>query len=189
MIRLKEVLGLIDYLNENSKSTYEYGCAMLYFSFPEMAKIQELIDKNDVYTRAGDKTYGLEDEPHTTLLYGLHKEVSVDEVEDVFDDYTFYTCKVHKPSLFQNDSYDVLKFEVEGDPLQNINKDFRKFPHTNDYPDYNPHLTIGYLRAGRGQKYVDILNEKGYNEYWLAPQYGIYSQPDGTKNKITIMVD
>lgn len=185
MIRLK------DLLKENSTSSYERGCAMLYFSFPELTnEVQELINEEDVYTEEGDKTYGLEDEPHTTLLYGFHDdEVSVDEIEKVYDKYTFYTCKVHNPSLFETDNYDVLKFEVEGDPLHKINKDFRKFPHTNDYPDYNPHLTVGYLKSGEGQKYVDILNEKGYNEYWLAPQYGIYSQPDGTKNKITIVVD
>jgi len=190
MIRLKDVLRLADYLNENSTSTYDYGCAMLHFTFPEMEQIQELIKPMDVYRRAGDKSYGLEDEPHTTLLYGLHDdEITLDEVEAIFDKYTFYTVKVHNPSLFETDEYDVLKFEVEGDNLHEINSDFKEYPFTSNYPDYNPHLTIGYIRRGRGQKYVDLLNEKGMNEYWLAPQYGVYSQPDGTKNKIEIVVD
>lgn len=30
-------------LKENSSSTYEYGCAMIYFTFPELEQIQSLI--------------------------------------------------------------------------------------------------------------------------------------------------
>jgi len=184
MIRLR------DLLKENSTSVYEYGCAMLEFSFPELSEVQSVIDKRDVYTETGDKTYGLEDKPHTTLLYGLHDdEITLDEVEAIYDKYTFYTVKAHNPSLFQNEKYDVLKFEVEGDNLHEINSDFKEYPFTSDYPDYNPHLTIGYIKAGRGQKYVDLINKRGMNEYWLAPQYGVYSQPDGTRNKINIVVD
>ena len=35
-------------------------------------------------------------------------------------------------------------------------------------------------------KYVNMLEGKEWN---LAPQYVVFSQPDGTKNKIKIKVD
>ena len=62
-------------ISEASGNTYDYGCAMLYFDFPKMSEIHDQIDPSDIYEDDKDKTYGLEDEPHCTLLYGLHKEV------------------------------------------------------------------------------------------------------------------
>lgn len=183
MIKLK------DLMKENSQSTYDYGCVMLYFDFPEIQKIHKLISPSDVYTEEGDNTYGLEDEPHTTLLYGLHEGVSNVDVDETLSRYTYYTCKIHNPSLFENEKYDVLKFEVEGDNLHETNADLKKFPHTTSFPDYNPHLTIAYLKKGEGRKYVNMLNKAGLNEFWLAPQYGVYSKPNGGKSYIQIRID
>lgn len=182
MIKLKNLI------KENSDSTYDYGCAMIYFSFPEISKIHNMIDTNDIYTEDGDNTYGLEDEPHTTLLYGLHKEVGTNDVENITDKYTYYTCKIYNPSLFENEKYDVLKFDVSGDNLKETNSDLTKLPHTTDYPNYHPHLTIGYLKSGMGKKYVEMIN-KSTSEFFLAPQYVIYSKPDGSKDKINIKID
>jgi hypothetical protein len=183
MIKLK------DLIKENSKSTYSFGCVMLYFTFPEIKKIHSLISPSDIYTEDGDNTFGLEDEPHTTLLYGLHEGVSDADVERVLDKYTYYTCKIHTPSLFNNESYDVLKFEVSGDNLHQTNGDLKQLPHTSSYPNYIPHLTIGYIKKGEGQKYVNMLNNAGLNEFWLAPQYGVYSKPDGSKSHIQLHID
>jgi 2'-5' RNA ligase len=183
MIKLKNLI------KENSTSTYDYGCVMIYFNFPEILKIHDAINPSHLYTEEGDTTYGLEDEPHTTLLYGLHNTVSVEDVENVVDKHTFYTCKIHNPSLFQNEKYDVLKFDVEGDGLHDVNRDLKQFPFTSDYPKYHPHLTVAYLQPGMGKKYVDMLNKVKATEFWLAPEYVIYSQPDGTKTRININVD
>ena len=183
MIKLKNLI------KENSKSTYDYGCVMLYFTFPEIKKIHSLISPSDIYTEESDNTFGLEDEPHTTLLYGLHDGVSNLQVEQILNKYTYYTCKIHNPSLFENEKYDVLKFEVVGDNLHETNSDLKGLPHTTSYPDYNPHLTIGYIKKGEGKKYVNMLNKGGLNEFWLAPQYGVYSKPDGSKSHIQLHID
>jgi hypothetical protein len=66
-------IKLIDLLKEGSNQTYDYGCVMLYFDFPLMDKIHNVIDPKDIYYEEGDRSFGLEDEPHTTLLYGLHE--------------------------------------------------------------------------------------------------------------------
>lgn len=179
-------MKLIKLLTEKSTGSYEYGCVMLYFTFPELFKIQDIIDLEDIYEEEDDDSYGLEDEPHCTLLYGLHDEVSLDQVESVLDKYTYYTVKADNASLFKKDIYEVLKFDIEGDSLQETNKDLKKFPYTSDYPDYHPHLTVGYLKPGRGEKYIKALKSK---EYWIAPQYAVYSMSDNTKHKITIKID
>ena len=41
------------------------GCAMLYFDFPDMEKIHDMIDDDDLYEEEG---FGLEEETHLTLL-------------------------------------------------------------------------------------------------------------------------
>jgi len=181
-------MKLVELLKEISTQSYDYGCAMVYFKFPELEDIHKLINKEDTYTEDEDKSFGLEDEPHCTLLYGLHKEVSKQDVESVLDNYTFHTCKLTNPSLFENEKYDVLKFEVRGDNLNEINSDLKEFPHTTSYPDYNPHLTIGYLKPGTGQKYADKIKEI-YDDIWLAPQFCVYSTPSGEKHKISIKID
>jgi len=40
-MKLTDIFKLI--IKENSNSTYEFGCAMLYFTFPELEQIQSLI--------------------------------------------------------------------------------------------------------------------------------------------------
>lgn len=178
-------MKLINLIKEliTEKKNDTYGCAMLYFYFPEINKIQDDINPNDVYEEEGDRTYGFEDEPHTTLLFGLHQEVTPDEIKDVLDQFTFGPCIISNASLFENEKYDVLKFDVSGDNLHDVNSALKKFPHTNSFPNYHPHLTIGYLKPGTGKRYVKML--KGY-KYELQPQYAVYSSPDGTKTKIKI---
>ena len=173
-------------IKENPTSTYEYGCAMVYFDFPEINKIHDAINPDHIYEEDGDKTFGLEDEPHTTLLFGLHPdEVSVDQIKETIEDITFSACKIHNASLFENEC-DILKFDVSGGGLREANSKLSTLPHTTSYPDYHPHLTIGYVKKGLGKKYVKML--KGH-EYQLMPQYVVYSEPDGTKTKINIRID
>jgi len=176
---------LIEVLKEATGQTYEYGCVMLYFDFPEIKKIHEIIDPDDIYHEEGDRSFGLEDEPHTTLLYGLHDGVTSQDVEGVLEQFKFGTCSIKNASLFDNPQYDVLKFDVSGPGLHEANKELTEFPHTTNFPDYHPHLTIGYLKPGTGKKYTEKLKGLSYS---LTPKYAVYSKPDGGQDKLKINV-
>ena len=176
-------IKLMDLLKEVSTQTYEYGCVMLYFDFPEIEKIHSVIKPEDIYTQDEDKSFGLEDEPHTTLLYGLHDGVTNEDVKNVLNMFEYGECNISNASLFKNEKYDVLKFDVNGKNLHETNAQLQKYPFTSDYPDYHPHLTIGYIQRGQGSKYTNILKNK---EYKLIPKYAIYSKPDGSKIKLKI---
>lgn len=173
-------------LLEKKGDSYGSGCVMLYFNFPEMQQLHDQIDLDDVYNEEGDRTYGLEDESHITLLYGLAPEVTLDEVKNILKEFTFGKCIIKNASLFEQEKYDVLKFDVDGPSLHEVNEELRdKLPYENKFPDYHPHMTIGYLKSGKGKQYVEEFADQ---EYELIPKYAIFSQPDGTKYKISIKI-
>jgi len=158
------MIKLFDILKEQAQPKYEYGCVMLYFDFPLMNKIHDAIDPNHLWKKDedSDSTYdgGLETEPHTTLLYGLHDGVSEQDVKNVLDKFTFGTCKISNASLFENENFDVLKFDVNGDNLFKTNTELSKYPNTQNFPDYHPHMTIAYLTPGTGKRYANCLKFK-----------------------------
>lgn len=154
------------------------GCAMVYFDFPDMKEIHKMIEKDDIYK---PKDYGLEKEPHCTLLYGFDTNVKAEAVLDTINQFKIPKLILTKASLFEND-YDVLKFDVKdvNKSLHNINKKLSKsFPYSSDYPNYHPHCTIAYLKKGTGKKYVDLLKGKDYK---VTPKHIVYSV-DGKKDK------
>ena len=168
-------------LFESSTSKYEYGCAMLYYDFPQMQELHDSIAKDDLYLEEGDQSYGLEDEPHTTLLYGFHPEVDPDSVLDTCEKHQFGSLVLHNPSCFNNEKYDVLKFDVtyptqEEDFLHQCNSELTKYPHTTSYPDYHPHCTISYIKKGKGQHYADLFKDKSYT---VIPKKLVYSMATG----------
>lgn len=176
-------MKLMDVVKEDAAPKYEYGCVMLYFNFPEMEQMHRMINGDDVYTSDQDGSFGLETEPHTTLLFGLHPEVTDQDVANVLSKHYFSMCSINNASLFENPEYDVLKFDVNGDGLHECNSALSQYPHTTSFPDYHPHLTIGYLKSGTGSKHTELFSNMGYN---LTPQYAVYSKPDGSKSKFKI---
>jgi 2'-5' RNA ligase len=174
----KEVPNCVPVKEE--KKAFDYGCSMLYYDFPKINEIHSMIEDEDLYTEEGDRSYGLEKEPHTTLLFGLHShEIPDEEVMKASKCHEIPSeLKLHNPSLFKNDKYDVLKFDVAGNNLHKLNSELSKLPHTTDYPDYHPHSTIGYLKKGTGDKYVSLLQG---SEYTVNPSKIVYSKPDGSK--------
>jgi 2'-5' RNA ligase len=165
-------------LAEDKGQTYDYGCAMLYFDFPKMAELHSMISPEDIYTEEGDRSYGLEEEPHTTILYGLHKEVDDAHVMTPCKEIQYGPIVLHNASLFENEKYDVLKFDARNSNLHAANAKLTMLPHTTNFPDYHPHATIGYLKKGMGKKYTEMLFDK---EYTVNPNKIVYSKADGTK--------
>lgn len=185
-----------DIILEANKQKFDYGCAMLYFDMPEMEQIQSYIEENDLYTGDGSdgRNYGMETDPHCTLLYGLHEEVTLDQVKHILDQLQFHPLVLHNASTFNNPKYDVLKFDVRENTkgLWNQQSIFRanealtKLPHTTDYPDFHPHSTIAYLKPGTGKKYVDMLKDMHVMAY---PKKAVYSMPSGKQYNIKIKTD
>jgi 2'-5' RNA ligase len=157
-------------LNEQK---YDFGCSMIFFDFPQMKEIHSSINKSDLHEN------GLEDEPHVTLLYGIHSdEVSDDDILNASTSIPIESIQLGNLSLFENDEFDVLKFDADASELSKINKKLVEFPNTNNFPDYHPHCTVAYLKPGEGKKYAEKF--KGMT-HEVFPTKVVYSKPSGEK--------
>lgn len=163
-------------LAENSKPR-SYSCLMLDCTdFKKHLKvIQDGIQKEDLYDEEG---YGLEKEPHITVLYGIHEQDPTTVKQSLHLIPVEY--ELTGLSLFENDKYDVLKCSVKSKDLKALNKQCcENLEFTNDYPDYIPHLTVAYLNPGAGKKYVKMKSE-GFGKEYKSGKF-IFSNKDSKK--------
>jgi len=158
-----------------NEAKFDYGCVMLYLDVDEKSwnSVTSIIDKEDI---TGD---GLETDPHSTMLFGIHADVPDTDVEKIISELKPISIKLTNISLFENKDYDVVKFDVESDGMVESNKLFSELPHTNDHPDYHPHTTIAYVKSGNGHKYVRKLK----NPIVLKSNRVVYSKTSGEKKE------
>lgn len=169
----------LQFIKESKKK--RLGCVMLEVPVNNWSEITSIIDKKDVYKKSG---FGIEDNPHLTLFYGLHKEVSDEKVKKVLGDKKDFNIEIKGIDIFENDEFDVVKFNVKKTKeLQNIFNEFSNLPNSNEYPDYQPHITIAYVKKGKGKKYIN----KNYKHKVKNASNIIYSKPNGSKLKFKLL--
>jgi 2'-5' RNA ligase len=166
----------IEFIKESSG--YEYGCVMIEVPVSNWNELTNSIDSKDVYT-GGDDSHGIQEYPHLTLLYGLEKGVTEDQVKSVIDNFKGeIKIEIDGINLFENEQFDVLKFNVVSDAgLQQLHDELSKLPNTDKFPIYKPHITIAYLNKGMGKKYVNPnykYSVKNINKI-------VYSRPNSEK--------
>ncbi len=168
-------------LENKSKTQNEYGCLMLKINFPNWNKfINNYIDKNDVYDNELNE-FGLEYEPHITILYGFHNNTNVEKIKKIIQLLkNKIIITLDSIDIFTNDKYDVVKFKVKSPTLIKLNKIMKNnFNYTSNFPNYNPHMTIGYVKSGLGEKYIKDLDKK----LSFTSNSFIYSYPDSKKEE------
>jgi len=172
--------------DSKKNNKYDYGCVMLYLDVPksDMKILQDVIDEDDIYHEEDNDGFGREDEPHVTILYGIHADVPDEEVEKLIEQIKEPKIELKKVSAFKNDKFEVLKFDVESEDLQELNKKFKSLPHTSTFPEYHPHVTIAYMKKGTCDKYIKKLNDK--EPIKVKIKNIVYSKPDRTKKTYKI---
>lgn len=164
----------------------DYGCLMLFLDVDKKSwkELQDMISEDDLYTEDGDDGYGRENEPHVTILYGLHGDIKDEDLEVEINKITEPKIEFDKISTFDNDKFDVLKFDVKSNDLVKLNKIFTTFPNTNSFPDYHAHATIAYLKKGTAEKY--IKKGKDFVNMDMDNDKIVYSKVDGSKKEYKI---
>lgn len=171
------------FLNEGKHKNNSFGCLMVYFDYDkkDWDNLQNNIEEDDLYKPKNDVGYGRETNPHTTILYGLHSDITDEEIKDNVDDIKSPKIKLGKISSFTNDDFDVLKYEVISADMYKLNKELSELPNTNTFPKYEPHCTIAYINKGIAKKYIDKLNK--LDKVNVTPKEIIYSKADDSEIK------
>jgi len=168
----------------SAKDRKSFGCMMFYFKLPGWYEYLLEFDKKDIYDNK-DYDYGLEIEPHTTLMFGLHlDEVKQEDVIKWFEGVKKFKGKLTDITMFENDDaeYDVVKFDVKAKKLDEFRKEVeKKFENTQTFDEFHPHATLAYVKKGTGKKYTKKLKDVN-----VEFKYGVYSVQNYEKTFITL---
>lgn len=100
---------------------------------------------------------GREENPHTTVKFGLHTN-NVDDVRAVLADEAPIKVTIGDVSTFppsdSSNGAEVVKLDVDSPDLHRLNKKLSDaLPHTDTFK-YAPHITLAYVNKGQAKKYV-----------------------------------
>ena len=148
-----------DLLTEREEKV-EYGALMLFLDVPVWEKITSVIKKEDIYEKDGE--FGIETEPHVTILYGFHANVNADDVFDLYkENFELKPIEigVEGISVFESEEFDVVKMDVSSKILPKMNSVMRELPNTTTFPKYHAHITLAYVKKGRGKDYIKAFEK------------------------------
>ncbi len=127
---------------------------------------------------------GREDESHITIKYGLHRP-DPSAVVALVKDFGPVVVQFGKTAVFTGGKDgDVVYVVVESPRLRELNRLISdSLPHTDKWPEYKPHVCVGYTKPGTGEKYVGLSDAEGLH---AAFKRLVFSAQDGTKTVIEL---
>ena len=189
--------SFLQWLNESDSSSNEekFGCIMMDADIKNWNEFHTAgIEEDDVYLKPYDDSYGLEEQPHVTILYGIHEEeVDPQRMADLMEHYMKpLTVTIKEVDVFSGKEYDVVKYNVPiSGQIQGYRDLFIQIPNTQSFPEFKPHMTIAYVKPGAGKKYKTELRDP----FQVTFTKGVYSwhsnkekDPDKTSRKVVNLV-
>jgi len=119
-----------------------------------ITKVGQMFDPNDVVHGIGPLK-GLETEPHVTLQSGL-ETANPKVVKQIIPNKPL-TGTVQGIKVFSIKNADIVVLGVQGDDLSNVHNTLKQLPNHEKFPDYNPHITLAYVKPGTGAKYAKMV--------------------------------
>jgi len=168
------------------------NCSEKDFSF---ARALHRLDPNVIYRQYPQKPmgflnvmlddpreiYGVESEPHVTILFGLVNEADYFNIRRDLAATNTFNITIGNVSSFRNEKmpYDVLMVDIESPELHQIHDSIKqKYENKESFPKYSPHLTISYIKKG-------TCKELEGSSDWTGSQYTIsraqFSHKEGYK--------
>ena len=139
------------------------------------------IKDSEIFVSQTDPSFGREDEMHVTVLYGIHSE-DKDEVEKYIIGQKPINVTLDEVDVFTNDKFDVVVIKVVSEDLAKLNQKLKEnIEHTSKFKDYKPHVTIAYVKKGKGWKYHGLNHWKGKE---FTANHIIFSSINGQKIKL-----
>lgn len=133
------------------KSKYDFSSTRVDLPEDLAAMVKEmaaLIPEADLHEK------GREGNPHITIKYGLHTQVAAD-VEPILADAGPLRATLGVTDYFIGDEFDVVYVSVESADLRKLNRKISDaLDHTDTQTGYTPHVTIAYVKSGKGEAYA-----------------------------------
>ena len=144
-------------INEANDASYDYSC--LYVEAPDDIKqkvvaLGKQIPDEDIY-EIDNPEYGREEDSHITVKYGFHTP-SAEDVKPFLKGIKGLTANIVDIDVFENDDFDVVILKITSSNMTELHNKLDKLSNSDEYPEYNPHMTIAYVKKGMGQKYKNM---------------------------------
>jgi hypothetical protein len=145
------MINMRQMLNEDRSASADKGCLMAMLSEEDSNNIlkftKQLINEGDLYIEGNE--FGIEKESHATIRYGFTKDLNELQIRQLLKGQKQFLVEIKKLNTFDtNPLFDVVKFEVDSPVLRKLNEESKKYPNENAYPQYNPHITLCYVKKG-----------------------------------------
>lgn len=175
-------------INEKRNKKYDYSTLLVQLPDEIIDNVicwgYDNVPNENIFFNPNDLGFGRENDPHITLMYNIHTE-NLKEVSDLFIGENEFECKLGKIDLFtKNDNFEVLIVNVESDELHELNlKTKRNLEATENFPVFIPHITICYMKKGKGKEYVG--NNEFAREKFTIDRI-LFSSKNGDKKSIKL---
>lgn len=134
----------------------KYAFLMIQYDTPEVIKdIHDKLTDDEIYTEENEH-YGIEHDTHVTVVPCLDNDINLDDLKKMLLPLEKYKLFLNNISTFSNnEKYDVLKCDASSFILTDTNRKITdKYPTHSEYKEYNPHVTVAYLKKGIADKYT-----------------------------------
>ena len=161
----------------------DLGCVMLGTETPDTS----FIDDRELYYARDEKRFWIDGrvkDSHVTLKYGLLKTVKREHVDKVLEGLALPKMLmgdelVKFDSPYADEPYECIVMKIGKDTRNNysrqmlsLNERLNFLPHVNTFPDYNPHVTLAYVRKGWYARNSDKLWGRGVTVKTTELDYG-----------------
>jgi hypothetical protein len=161
-------------LLEENKSPPRSGIVMLLVECPEALKLAKLIDSDDLYN---DRGMPVEHFHHITVRYGIN-EYDPMKMQDLLGDQPVVNTgasAIKEIGFFENvmeGEADCVHLEISDEDTSQLAKIKKLIEDHFDcqesqFKDYRAHITIAYVKKGKGKEIANLLNFK-YDELNLG---------------------
>jgi len=120
------------------------------------------VDDTDVYSNINHPHVGREDKTHCTVMYNI-TDTPPEQAQKVLTGEPSFTIELGEISIFENEMFDVLKIGVRGESLNRLYRVVtNSLSHKQPYFEFNPHLTIAFMKKSKGKKLLETINRKKF---------------------------
>ena len=143
---------------------YDFASTQINFPLVEsdyyLSKVKDMIPSSDLYEPDDQK--GMIQDPHVTVLFGLHNQKPSLELINFIESYPRFVVQLGLVSLFKNETFDVVKVDVNCPDLHVLHSQIKELmPNTQTFPEYIPHSTIAYVKKDTSDHLEGLDTFKG----------------------------